>query len=282
MIEATDIGFAAGGRDLLSGISLRLAPGEVLAVIGPNGAGKSTLLRLISGELRPKSGRITLGGTALSAIPPKTLARRRAVVAQSVALAFPMRVEDIVALGRLPWHGTPQQRRDPGAVAAALARAGIAHLARRHHHGLSGGERQRVQLARAFAQLDGATTPAALLLDEPTASLDVAHVATLLQDLRQLAADGLAILVILHDINEAQFVADRILVLNEGHPIALGPPEIALQPDLLARTYGIGFERLAGGAVLPRYEGAASRRGALPLSEPHPTRSLQAPRPRLL
>jgi iron complex transport system ATP-binding protein len=259
VIAAEGIGFTAGGRILLADITLTLAPGEVLAVIGPNGAGKSTLLRLLAGELRPSQGRILLDGAPLSATAPLALARRHAVVAQSAALAFPMRVQEVAGLGRLPWHGSGEAARDRAATAAALHRAGVAHLARRQYQTLSGGERQRVQLARAFAQLDGAVRPAALLLDEPTASLDVAHAAALLRALRALAAEGIAVLAVLHDLNEARFVADRVLVLSEGRPVALGPPKEAMTPALLAPVYGLGFQALPDDGLLPEYGAVPGR-----------------------
>jgi iron complex transport system ATP-binding protein len=238
-----------GGRALLDAVSLRLRAGEVLAVVGPNGAGKSTLLRALAGELRPAAGRLDFAGLALRDWPPRALARRRAVVSQRVALAFPMTVAEVVALGRLPWHGTPEAARDREAVAAGMARAGVAHLAGRAYATLSGGEQQRVQVARALAQLDGAERPAALLLDEPTASLDAAHRAALLRALRALAEGGAAVLVVLHDLNEAAFVADRVAVLAGGRLAALGTPAQALDPALLAEIYGLPFRRVPGGLL---------------------------------
>jgi iron complex transport system ATP-binding protein len=250
MIRAEGVGVRAGARALLREVSLELAPGSVTVVIGPNGAGKSTLLRLLTGERAPDAGAVTMEGRRLAAWAPRDMARRRAVVGQSVALAFPMRAAEVVALGRLPWHGTPQAARDAAAVAAALAAAGVAHLGGQAHATLSGGERQRVHLARALAQLDGAAAPAALLLDEPTASLDVRHRAALLGLLRRLARDGLAVLVVLHDLNEARFVADRVALLEAGRIAAIGPPPEVLRPALLERVYGVPFRDL-GGVLAP-------------------------------
>ncbi len=250
MITAQRLAIRAGRRTLLQDVTLALRPGEVLAVVGPNGAGKSTLLRALSGERHPDAGEVTLEGRPLAEWPPVTLARRRAVVSQSDALAFPMRAAEVVALGRLPWHGTPQAAQDAQAVAAALSAAGVAHLAERAHATLSGGERQRVQIARALAQIEGAARPAALLLDEPTASLDARHAAALLRLLRRLAGDGLAVLVVLHDLNEAAFVSDRVAVITESRCIALGDTAEVLRPELLARVYGLPF-READGALLP-------------------------------
>ncbi|MCQ4162954.1 heme ABC transporter ATP-binding protein [Roseomonas sp. GC11] len=240
------------GRALVEDVSLALQPGEVLALAGPNGAGKSTLLKLFSGEHRPDAGEVRLEGRALAAWAPLALARRRAVVSQSVALSFPLRAAEVAALGRLPWHGTPAMRQDRAAVARALARAGVAHLAGQPYARLSGGEQQRVQIARALAQMEGMPGPAALLLDEPTASLDPGHRAALLRLLRALAAEGVAVLIVLHDLNEARFVADRVALLAGGRLLAAGAPEAVLEPGALGDLYGVPF-RDAGGVLAPDY-----------------------------
>lgn len=252
MIAAEGLTIRAAGRTLLDDVSLALHPGEVLAVVGPNGAGKSTLLRALSGEFAPHAGQVTCGGRALRSWQPRDLARRRAVVSQHVALSFPMTVAAVAALGRLPWHGTLHMARDAAAVAQALDDAGVAHLAGRNYATLSGGERQRVQVARALAQLDGAEAPAALLLDEPTASLDARHRAALLRLLRQRAAQGLAVLVVLHDLNEASYVADRAALLADGTLVACGLVGAVLRPKALASVYGLPF-RDAGGALVPEF-----------------------------
>lgn len=255
MIEAHALSVRAGPRWLLREVTLALRPGEVLALIGPNGAGKSTLLGALAGEQRPARGGVLFDGRPMPAIPPLALARRRAVMRQAAALAFPMRAEQVVALGRLPWHGTPQAARDAEAVGAAIAAAGLGPLAAQPYATLSGGERQRVQLARALAQLHG-VEGAALLLDEPTASLDVRHAAALLRLLRRQAAEGLAVLVVLHDLNEAAHVADRVALLAGGRLRALGPPGEVLTPALLAEVYGQAFRTLPGGGLLPAFDAA--------------------------
>jgi iron complex transport system ATP-binding protein len=257
VIAAQALTIRAGRRALLDGVSVELAAGEVLAVAGPNGAGKSTLLRGLAGERRADAGEVTVAGRPIGGWSPLALARRRAVVSQSAALAFPLTVAEVVALGRLPWHGSPGAARDRAATADALAAAQVAHLAGQSYATLSGGERQRVQLARALAQLDGAEHPSALLLDEPTASLDVRHAALLLRLVRRLASQGLAVLVVLHDLNEAAFVADRVAMLAQGRLVAQGPPRAVLEPDSLEAVYGLGFRRLPGGGLVPRFDAAA-------------------------
>jgi iron complex transport system ATP-binding protein len=255
MIEARHLTVTAGRKLLLHDVGLAVRPGEVMAVIGPNGAGKSTLLRALAGELRSQPGMVLFDGQPIAGLDPRGLARRRAVVSQSVELAFPMRVADVVRLGRLPWHGTAETARDVEAVAGALERAGVIHLHERAYATLSGGERQRVQLARALAQIDGAEQPAALLLDEPTASLDAAHRVGLLRLVRGLAAEGLAVLTILHDLNEAGFVADRVAVLSQGRVLASGPPGQVLRASALASVFGVAFREVQGGGLLPDFLG---------------------------
>ncbi|WP_159999309.1 heme ABC transporter ATP-binding protein [Roseomonas sp. 18066] len=242
-----------GGRDLVAAVSLTLSPGEVLAIVGPNGAGKSSLMKLCSGELLPDAGHAAFDDRPLAGWDPLALARRRAVVSQKVALSFPMRAVEVAALGRLPWHGTAAQRHDRAAVAGALARAGVSALAQRPYALLSGGEQQRVQIARALAQLEAMPRPAALLLDEPTASLDPGHRASLLRLLRILAAEGVAVAIVLHDLNEARFVADRVALLAEGRLLAEGTPDDVLRPELLAPVYGVGFRAVEGGGLLAVY-----------------------------
>ncbi|MGG5886244.1 heme ABC transporter ATP-binding protein [Falsiroseomonas sp. HC035] len=255
MIAARDIVVRAGGRTLLDRVSLDVRAGEVLVLAGPNGAGKSTLFKVLAGELAPQAGTATLDGRRLRDWRPLDLARRRAVLAQHVALAFPMPAREVVALGRLPWHGTEQAARDAQAIAAALREADVAHLAGRAHATLSGGERQRVHLARALAQLDGAGMPAALLLDEPTASLDAGHRAALLRRLRRLAGQGLAVLAVLHDLQEAAYVADRVALLEQGRLVACGPPAEALGTALLEQVYGLPFRYVPGLGPIPLLAG---------------------------
>lgn len=252
MIAAEAVTVRVGRRVLLDDVALALAPGEIVAVVGPNGAGKSTLLRVMAGELAPHAGRVLCEGRPLAAWPPLALARRRAVVTQHVALAFPMTVAEVVGLGRLPWRGTAEATRDEDAVAQALAAAGIEHLAGRAYPTLSGGERQRVQLARALAQVDVAARPAALLLDEPTASLDVRYSAALLALLRRVARDRCAVLVVLHDLNEVAYVADRVAVVDAGRMVALGPTATVLRPALLESVYGMAF-RSVDGVLAPAF-----------------------------
>jgi iron complex transport system ATP-binding protein len=243
-LAAAGVRYEAGGRRLLDGVGLRLAAGRVHALIGPNGAGKSTLLRLLAGELAPAAGTIRLNRRPLPDWSPRERARQRAVLPQSHGLAFGFTAAQVVELGRLP---CPRHRPEAEAaiVAAALQRAGVAPLAQRRYTTLSGGERARVQLARAMAQvwepLDGPLqgAPRYLLLDEPTASLDLAHQHDCLRAVRALAADGLGVLAILHDPNLALRYADDVTLLRDGRVLAAGPPAEALTAEALERLYRV-------------------------------------------
>jgi iron complex transport system ATP-binding protein len=240
MIEARDVTVSRR----LAGVTLSLSPGEVVGIIGPSGAGKSTLLAALAGDLPPTSGEILLDGQALGTFSPDALARRRAVLPQSSPLSFGFRVHELVALGRAPWgdEGTPSVRR-------ALADVGLAGLAARSYLTLSGGEKQRAHLARVLAQLDGAERPT-LLADEPTAHLDVGHTRTVLALLRAVAHRGVAVLVVLHDLQAALAFTDRLLLLAEGRPVAFGPPAEVL--DSASDTFGcpVAVRELEGRAVV--------------------------------
>ena len=228
-----------GGRALIESISLTLAPGTLTAVVGPNGAGKSTLLRTLAGEILPDAGTIRLGGRALASIPTRELATLRAVVSQHVHVAFPWKIRDLVALGRMP-HGDGEARAATFAD-AALAEVDMSAFAERMSHQLSGGELQRVHLARALVQLESNadTQRAVLLLDEPTASLDPIHQHEILRLARARAQRGWAVLCILHDLPLATRYADRAVVLAGGRLVRQGLVRETLEPELLAEVFKI-------------------------------------------
>lgn len=257
MIAVRGLTYRRGGRALVDAVELTANPGEVLALIGPNGAGKSTLLRLISGEITPDAGTITLGGRTLTTWRPDALARARAVLPQASTLEFPFLVHEVVALGRSP------HRCGDGATIAwhALERVGLETLAERPYSVLSGGERQRVHFARILAQLwetEGAQ-PMACLLDEPVSALDPRHQHDVLDQARQLAARGIAVVVVLHDLALAGRYADSLALMADGRVTRNGPPDEVLDPSALEGTYGIPFLRLhdpSGGVhVIPRPAG---------------------------
>lgn len=265
MIAARDIAIRRGGRMIVDGIDLALDGGEVVAILGPNGAGKTTLLRALSGEIRPDRGTVTLDGRPLSLWPARALARRRAVMAQQHHLAFDLAAEEVIELGRLPWRDAATFAQSRAACLWATHIAGADTLLGCAYATLSGGEQARVQFARALAQLRSAECGARLLLlDEPTANLDLAFRVQLLGAVRGLAAAGFAIAIIVHDLNEALAVADRCLLLDRGRIAASGAAAKVLDPDLLAQVYGTSFARV-GGLVVPDY---ASARAAAAITCP--------------
>ncbi|MBD2838712.1 heme ABC transporter ATP-binding protein [Pseudomonas sp. JM0905a] len=237
MLRVEQLDVLRGGKRVLAGVDLELQPGEVLGVLGPNGAGKSTLLGALCGEVSAAAGQVSLDGRAFAEWSGPQRARRLAVLPQSSTLNFAFRVEEVVAMGRMP-HDTGRER-DAEVIAEALQAADASHLAGRSYLALSGGERQRVHLARVLAQLWPGSAGQILLLDEPTSALDPLHQHTTLQAVRAFADRGVAVLVILHDLNLAARYCDRLLLLADGRPHLLGAPEQVLQAEPLKTVFGL-------------------------------------------
>lgn len=235
IITAQDLCAVRGTRTVLAGVSLEARPGEVLGLLGANGAGKTTLLRLLAGLEPPTGGTVTFDGRAASSIGRAEMGRQLAYLVQGGAISWPMTVEAVVALGRLPHGGDGPS--DAAAIARALAGADVSHLRTRPAGSLSGGERMRVLLARALA-VEGR----ALLADEPVAALDPAHQLHTMEVLRAKARDGQTVVVVLHDLTLASRFCDRIALLAAGRLIALGAPADVLTADILAAAYGVTVE----------------------------------------
>ncbi|MEK6805523.1 MAG: heme ABC transporter ATP-binding protein [Pseudomonadota bacterium] len=234
------LGFSVSDRTLLENVSLELQPGRVHAVLGPNGAGKSTLLRLLSGEHSIQNGAVRMNSRDLAAWNARERAQQRAVLPQGESLRFAFTAQQVVALGRLPCvqHGL---QRETKIVKEALATAGVTHLAERVYPTLSGGERARVQFARVLVQIwePVALGERFLLLDEPTASLDLAHQHSLLTTARRFAAGGVGVLAILHDPNLALGYADDVTLLKDGRLLAQGAATETLTTENLSALYGV-------------------------------------------
>ena len=240
-IEACGLRFEISGKRLVDDVNLAIPAGRMVGILGPNGAGKSTLLKLVTGELKPTTGQILLDGVPLAQAHPALLARRRAVVPQSSHLTFSFSALEVVTLGAsVPGFGLSNDH--ARAAEWALDRVGLADLAQRKYTDLSGGERQRVHIARAMCQL--ATAPPSpgetllLLVDEPTSNLDIGHQRRVLGALREAAADGAAVLAVLHDINLAAGYCDSLALMRDGRLIAHGTPDEIVRDDLLSHTYG--------------------------------------------
>lgn len=245
-LAARDVDLCYGNTTVLHGVSLRAHPGRMLALVGPNGAGKSSLLTLLAGLHHPSRGQVTLDGRALSDWPVTTLARRRAMLSQKVQLGFAFRVEEVVLLGRSPHGGQAWAGRDQRIAHAALQAVQANHLLGRNYLELSGGEQQRVQLARVLAQVwEREDAPCWLLLDEPEASLDIAHQHYVLGHARKLTRHGYGVIAVLHDLNLAARYADDVAVMAQGRLQAHGNPMQALDPGLLSTLYGLPLRRVS-------------------------------------
>lgn len=239
-LELERVSYAyAGGAPVIDDVSLQLARGEMLALLGANAAGKSTLVRLAAGLLPPARGRVLLDGRDLAKVGRTGLARRVAVVPQSPSLPPAFTVRELVLMGRTPYLGflARESARDLAIAERALERVNARALADRRLGELSGGERQRALVALALAQETDV-----LLLDEPTAHLDLAHQIALLDLTRGLAREqGLAVLAALHDVNLAAAYCDELAFLSRGRLIARGAPRDVLTGSTLREAYGLSF-----------------------------------------
>jgi iron complex transport system ATP-binding protein len=237
-LEAEGVSFAYAERDVLRSVSLAVAGGEVVGVLGPNGSGKTTLLRCLLGILRPRSGTILLDRRDIAAYSRNSFALRVAAVSQEMPTDFPLRVGELVLLGRLPHlpgAGLGFERPDDVAAAeAALEACGVADLAMRSIHEISGGELRRVFIARALCQ-----AAPVLLLDEPTGGLDLRHQMAIVALLRRQARAGGAVLAVFHDLNLAAAACDRVVLLKAGSVVASGSPDTVLTPEILTDVYGV-------------------------------------------
>ena len=236
LLEIAGVDASYGARPVLSGVSLEVRPGEVVGLVGPNGAGKSTLLRIAAGVLAPRAGEVRLEGRAIGSLDRASIARRIAWLpqAQTTDLAFTGR--EIVALGRLPHLGPYRPAGEPDrlAVEAAIAATGTDALVPRAFPDLSEGEKQRVLLARCLAQ-----EPRVLLLDEPTASLDVRHAWSLMRVVRERARAGAGVLAAIHDLALAARACDRVVVIAGGRVVRDGAPADALSAEVIGDTFGM-------------------------------------------
>ncbi len=234
--EATElmVRYRGAAKPALDGVTMAVPGGAFYAVMGPNGSGKSTLMKVLLGVVRPESGRVSIDGRDTSSWTRRALARAVGAVPQSEHLAFPITVRDFVAMGRYP-HLGPVRREGSGdrsATADAMERCEVLGLAQRDVTTLSGGEVQRVRIARALAQ-----EPSALVLDEPTASLDIRHEMGIFRLLRSSADHGMTVLLITHHLNLAARFGDRFLLLSGGKVAAEGSAAEVFREEVLAEVY---------------------------------------------
>ncbi len=234
-IEAIDVHVRYGDSHALEGVNCAVGAGEMVGLIGPNGAGKTTLMRVLAGLQALQAGETRYDGAHASALPRGELARRVAFLAQAGEAAWPLRVDHLVGLGRLPHRRafSGPSAADRAAIEAALAAADVAYLRERTLRALSGGERARVLLARALA-----VEAEVLLADEPVAALDPLHQLQAMALLRSVARGGAGVVAVLHDLTLAARFCDRLIVLAGGRVVADGPPSV-LTDAVVAAAYGV-------------------------------------------
>jgi iron complex transport system ATP-binding protein len=238
LVEVVGVSVRLPGKVLIEDVSLQITPGSAVAMIGPNGAGKSTLLRVISGDRAPSSGVITLKGRTPADYGPHELALRRAVLAQTVSVAFPFSVLEVVRMGAGERTGPAIETM----VEAALAEVDLLGMRDRIVNTLSGGEQQRTHFARVMVQLacgEARHGPGLLLLDEPTSSLDLRHQLDLLAAAQRCVARGVTVVAVLHDLNLAAMFADRILVMRNGRIVGDGSPSQTITESNVSDVFGV-------------------------------------------
>ncbi|WP_337002439.1 MULTISPECIES: heme ABC transporter ATP-binding protein [unclassified Microbacterium] len=221
------------GRTILDDASIEIHAGEIHALVGPNGAGKSTLFGVLAGDVSAQAGAVEIDDVPIARIKPRLLAQQRAVLLQENAVTFPFTAEQVVRMGRTPWAHTPAADDDDARISDAMAQTEVMPLSARAVPSLSGGERARVALARVIAQSTGI-----LLLDEPTAALDLKHHEDVMRLIRARADQGAAVAIVLHDLNAALAHADRVTLLSDGRVTATGTAAEVLTAARIEQVYG--------------------------------------------
>jgi iron complex transport system ATP-binding protein len=239
ILEISAVSVERGKREILSNASLRVSSGELLVLLGPNGSGKSTLLRILAGLWSPSAGAVTLDGRALQHFPRNELARRIAFVPQDTHVDFAFTVSELLAMGRYPHRGrfASETPTDRAAIRAAAEQCDILSLLNRSVDTLSGGERQRVLIARSLA-----VQPEFILLDEPTANLDIEHSLEVLELAKVLAANGTAVVLASHDLNLVANHATGMVLLQSGKIVASGVPQQVLTSARLEQVFRVRAE----------------------------------------
>lgn len=231
-LTATGLTVGYDEKIIIPDLDLAVPDAAITTVIGPNGCGKSTLLSVLSAVRRPATGTVHLDGRDVTGIGHRELARMRALVTQHNRVDTPFTVAEVVEMGRYPWLRMPEALRSPDLIAAAIDRCDLADLVSRPFPQLSGGQQARVSLARALAQ----DTPV-LMLDEPTAAMDIRHQEQVLEILRERCDAGVTVLLVVHDLTLAAAYADRVAVMKAGEILADGPPPEVMTAELLSHTY---------------------------------------------
>jgi iron complex transport system ATP-binding protein len=244
VIEGRDIVYAAGGHEILHGVSAAFEAGRLHLIIGPNGAGKSTFVKVLSRLLKPASGQVLYDGADVSRAGEQALAQRRAVLSQAIEIAFPLWVHEVVMMGRYPHFSGRPAARDTAVVAEVMRYCDVEALAGRSYPTLSGGEKQRVNFARVLAQVWQPRQPETggrvLFLDEPLTFLDIGHQIDLMRKLREFgAAPDLTVVGVVHDLALAARFADQLVLMHDGAVLAAGSPAEVMTPANVRAAFGV-------------------------------------------
>lgn len=238
MIEGDRVDKSLGGKLVLDGVCARIEPGRVLGLIGPNGAGKSTLLSVLAADARPDRGTLMIDGTIAASLSARELARRRALLPQTLELVFDFSVRDLVLLGRTP-HADTETAACRKIADRCLKLVGLEGHADRTARALSGGERQRAHIARVLAQIGLGETGRYLLLDEPVSNQDPSWQLRLLDEIRALSRRDVGVAIVLHDLNLAARICDELLLMQGGAVVRSGTPAHVLDADTLGEVFDV-------------------------------------------
>lgn len=272
-LAVTEATVRIGAATILDAVSIAVPPSSMTVIIGPNGAGKSTLLAVAAGERRPTSGVVRLGGDAITRLSARQLARRRAVMPQDTTVAFPFTVREVVAMGRTAYGDRAE---NDAIVDETLSVAELVAFQDRPVNTLSGGEQQRVALARVIAQATPIGEDSVILLDEPTAAMDIAHAEVTLHLARDLARRGAAVVAVLHDLDAAAAYADRVILMDRGRVRQVGTVAEVCTARALTEVYGTPIEvypRDGRLRVAPARGGRGTDSAARPVTNPVDTPS---------
>ena len=244
-IKSNNVDITLGGRDILNNISVEIAAGEITTVIGPNGAGKSTLLKALAGDIKPDKGNIFYDCKNLIDINIQERAFTRSVMSQLQPIAFDFSVREIIEMGWIDRGQSDYAEEFENAVMDIVLECGVENLIHRNFNTLSGGEQRRIHFARTLLQLwrpSDAKDPKYLLLDEPTANLDLTYEVKMLNIIKEVSKEGLGVMLVLHDLNLAAKYSDKIILLSNGKMVKIGSPKDVLKAELLSVIYDIDIK----------------------------------------
>jgi iron complex transport system ATP-binding protein len=241
MLDVKNISYQTGNKKILHDICACFGPGLLHVIVGPNGSGKSTLLKIISGEIKPQEGAVNYDNKLIAQIDKPLLAKFRAVMSQLPELYFPLRVDEVVMMGRYPHFTFRPSKKDLSICDEVMRELNVDQFAERDYLSLSGGEKQRIQFARVLAQIWGTATEGQryLFLDEPVSSLDIHYQHQFLQKLQSLKKENIVLIVVLHDLNLAMQYADRIIFMKDGEIVRNGKVSDSITADLIEDVFNI-------------------------------------------